>query len=151
MFGSKKTAHTQRETQEVKQYRGFSSTGSFISSEIPVENGTTRLAHDLVKQIREEFLSPQDVYFLVLRDGSKAFRPDTLGRWSQFSRFWQWPLTRAQTPLEEFVRSLGGKHPWLSDEFLWGHLCDGAEKKYGYESRMVDPVKVAELIQTIAR
>jgi len=148
-LSSPKSAHTPRETQDLKIYKGFNSEGGFISSEIPVLNVATQLAHRLVREIREEFYSPQDVYFLVLREGSKAFRNDTLEGWSQFSRFWQWPLTRAQTPLEEFVRSFAGKHPWLSDEHLWGHLCDGAEAKYGHESRLVNTADLSGLLDGI--
>ena len=150
-LSSPKSAHTPREPQDAKIYKGFNSEGGVISSEIPVQNVATALAHRLVKEIREEFYSPQDVYFLVLREGSKAFRNDTLELWSTFPRFWQWPLTRAQTPLEEFVRSLGGKHPWLSDEHLWGHLCDSAERKYGHESRLVKVGDVGNLIERIGK
>jgi hypothetical protein len=128
-----------------KPHWGFTETGSFFRSEIPIENSTTRLALFLVRETRQDFLSPQDVQFMALKEHSKAFRPETLEQWSHLGRFWMWPTAVSRTSLEQFVKSLGGKSPWLTDEYLWTKMCDDAERRYGHQSRLLLPDEIADV------
>jgi hypothetical protein len=133
---------------DTKTHWGFNETGSCFSSEIKVENSTTRFARDLVQQIREDYLAPFDVACIAMRDGrTSAFR--NLDSWQNLHRFWNWPLAMSATPLEEYVRSLGGKHPWLTDEYAWTVMCDAAEKKHGLPSRLVQAQDIRDLIASV--
>ena len=131
-----------------KTHWGFNETGSYFRSEIPVQNSITRFARQLVTQIREEYLSPFDVSVMIRRESyQNSFR--SLEQWGERHRFWLWPLASATSPLDEFVRSLGGKHPWLTDEYSWTAMCDACEKKYGLESRLVSPKDINQLVSSI--
>ena len=119
-----------------KSHTGWTSAGACFRSELAVENTPTRFVLYLLKEIRRDFLSPQDVHFLILREGLTTAFP-CHEKWATLDRFWHWPLAVSRTSAEEVVRSLGGKYPWVRDEYAWTSWCDAAEKKYGYEPRLV--------------
>lgn len=135
------------------RFKGWNSEGSAFTSEIEITNPETRFLTRLVKEVRNDYLSPSDAYFLVLREGNsvaKCFRTVVLENWSHYHRFSDWPVVQAMTSAEEFIRSLGGKRPWATDEYAWTAMCDAAEKKYNHESRLVAAGKLDGLLAQIA-
>ena len=146
MIGKEPVTYPQNQaTRPVKPFFGFNAAGGFFRSEIKIENSTTRFAEWAVREILAEYLSPQDVHFLIIKENLGAsFRCQP--QWSNLNRFWEWPLAHAGTSLEQFIRSLGGKHPWLTDEYRWTTLCDAAEVKYGHESRLVHPIDATNTV-----
>ena len=140
-----------KSAKQDKPYFGFSAEGALFRSAAPIDNQTTNFLRWLVGEIEDEYLSPADARFLVLREvhGRDAFRETTLAKWETLDRFWQWPCAHGCTGAEEFVRSFRGTRQGLTDEWAWTKKCDAAEAKHGYAQRPRTPVEISALLEGI--
>ena len=149
MLGRSKTS---KPAADAKIFSGWNNEGGFFRSEVKIENSVTRFVDYAVRETLQEFYSPADVRFLVLRESEAtrgAFRPQTLEAWEKLGRFWHWPLAFAHTSAEETIRSLGGRCPWSRDENAWTKWCDSAERKYAHESRLLEPAELDAFKHTL--
>ncbi len=117
---------------EAQGHFGFAPTGNVIRSEIPVTNAPTNFVRFLIREIREQLLTPAEVVALISRhpDNCHAlFRRDVIQDWCVRDTLHGWASAQACTSLEESVRSWGGTYPWAKDPYLWGELLKSWEAR----------------------
>ena len=96
-----------------------------IRSSIPISNGPTHFARFLVREIREQLLTPADVILLLLQHDKASqnmFRPSVVAHWSYLDSIDHWGCGSAHSSFEEYVRSWGGSYPWTRDPLLWSDI-----------------------------
>lgn len=131
---------TKPEQPADRAFWGFDSSGATIRSAAPVANAQTQFARWLVREMRDQLLTPADVIALVSRQDDAIHRAvgiETLTHWTTHQHYDSegrpcdahcslncWARLTATSGLSEFVRSWGGWHPWLRDENAWAVMLE---------------------------
>jgi hypothetical protein len=117
------------------QFIGWHASGSLIHSAVPVTNPQTDFARWLIRETRDQLLTPADVVRLIARQPEAVHRAiglDTLSAWAHHAHYDAngtpinapctvscWGALSASSSLAEAIRSWGGWSPWLRDENAW--------------------------------
>lgn len=126
--------------QDDRPFVGFDETGSCVRSATPVTNPQTDFARWLIREMRDQLLSPADVVKLV-RQRDKAIwqaigLESNLRPWAMHAHYAHdehgnpvrverecdlscWPCLTATSGLAEAIRSFGGWYPWANDRNAW--------------------------------
>lgn len=131
-------------TKPLDKFIGFDAQGSAFRSPVPVANAQTEFATWLVREIRDQLLSPADVVALGRRQPEAIWNAicieSALKPWAIHDH---WTLNEHGTPvrcerpcdlscwaslpassgLAECIRSWGGWYPWANDRHEWEVLC----------------------------
>ena len=120
-------------------HRGYDPTGSCFRSPVPVANVQTDFAHWIVREIRDQLLTPADVVRIVrTRPASvyEAIGVETLRHWGLHTHWTLnehgnpvpcnrecdvscWASLYAASGLGEVIRSWGGWYPWANARHEW--------------------------------
>ncbi len=128
---------------------GFDASGSTIRSATPVTNPQTEFANWIIREIRDQLLSPADVVRIVRKRDSaiwQAIGVHTLMHWATHSHWTRdehgtpvpcerecdvscWASLNAASGLAESIRSWGGWYPWSRDTNSWEAICHRDEAR----------------------
>jgi len=139
-----------------QQHWGFTEGGKLFRSETPVTNACTNWVRLMIRQIREQYLTPADVVGRLRGQPEyiqKLLSPDVIANWSGIEKFWQWPVAYTSNSVARCLKQFGLQEPvWERDEHEWTRMCDRAEELSGAESRFDGVVRVDthELIGRLA-
>lgn len=107
------------------EHVGFTEEGSVLRSERPIHNAPTQFVRLLLREVKEQLLTPAEVVALISRhaeDNHRLFHPNTIGDWSTRGHIDGWASSAATSSLEECVRSWGGTYPWAKDSYAWSEM-----------------------------
>lgn len=120
-------------------YRGYDPTGACFRSPVPVTNPQTDFAHWIVREIRDQLLTPADVVRIVRTRPAAVYDAigiQTLRRWINHTHYALnehgntvpcerecdvscWASLDASSGLAEAIRSWGGWYPWANARAEW--------------------------------
>lgn len=130
-------------------YVGFDQYGATIRSATPVNNPQTDFANWIIREIRDQLLSPADVVRIVRqRDAGiwNAIGVHTLTHWATHAHWTRdshgnpvrierdcdvscWASLSASSGMGESIRSWGGWYPWSRDLNSWESICHRDEAR----------------------
>lgn len=128
---------------------GFDQYGATIRSATPVTNPQTDFANWIIREIRDQLLSPADVVRIVRKRDSSVWNPigvHTLTHWATHQHWTRdengtpvpcerdcdvscWASLNAASGLAESIRSWGGWYPWSRDTNSWEAICHRDEAR----------------------
>jgi hypothetical protein len=132
---------TSRRTPD-KPFVGFDASGSCFRSETPVTNPQTEFARWIVREMRDQLLTPADVVRIARtrdREIWQAIGVHTLMHWNAHAHWTRddrnvpvecqrecdlscWASLQASSGLAECIRSFGGWYPWANDREAWAAM-----------------------------
>lgn len=132
-------------------YRGFDSTGSSIRSAVPVTNPQSDFARWIVREMRDQLLTPADVVRIVRQRDQAiwlAVGVETLRQWATHTHWAMdehgnpvpvqrecdvscWGSLTASSSLGETIRSWGGWYPWTNDRNAWAQILEREASRRG--------------------
>ena len=117
-------------SRETAAYFGWKSDGSLIRSHEPVRGAVTEYAGWLVREIREQLLTPAEVAALIHARGGEilaaftAYGSPVLEDWAARDTIHGWGKAHAQSSLQQAVRSWGGRSQWTHDPLAWERVVE---------------------------